>query len=271
MAEVHPIGKTPSPEAPAEAKPAKRSRPNKPIPTERIKLERQFDLLRAFAGVFGASGRAVSNKEVADIVQMSETTTSLANSFFTETGLLSKAAGGWIPSEEVVAYHRTYEWDRDNAARELQSIFARSWFWEILQPKLSFRAMEETDAINALGATSAASTEYKPNLKLIIDFLAAVGLIERDGSMLKLVRQQPAGSPEKAAREEATPERVAKSTSTVTTAFAQHPGGAVQFHINIDVSMTEIAGWSPDRIAAFFSGMAKVLAAKSGLEKDVAG
>ena len=278
MADVRPIGKAPSPttdatdaDKSAAAPAAKRSRPNKTIPTERIKLERQLDLLRAFAGVYSASGKAVSNKEVADIVQMSETTTSLANSFFTETGLLGKGVGGWTPADEVVAYHRTYEWDKENAARELQPILAKCWFWETLQPKLSFRAMEEKDAINALGAAAAASSEYRPNLKVIIDYLVSAGMIEREGTALKLVRQQGGGATEQNARAENSPpqERAAKGTSTITTGFVQRPGGAVQFNINIDVSMTELSGWTPDRISAFFNGMAKVLAAKSGLEQDV--
>jgi hypothetical protein len=248
--------------------PAKRSRPNKTIPTERIKLERQFDLLRAFAGVYSATGKPVSNKEVADIVQMSDTTTSLANGFFTETGLLSKAAGGWVPADEVVAYHRSYEWDRDAAARELQPVLARCWFWEVLQPKLGFRPMDEKDAINALGAAAAASADYRPNLKLIIDYLVSTGMIERDGAMLKIIRTDKP-------REETPPsqppqERVRQNTSTVNTGFNQHPGGGVQFHVNINVSMEELGSWKPERIAAFFAGMAKVLAAKSGLEQEVA-
>jgi phage anti-repressor protein len=194
----------------------------------------------------------------------------LANSFFTDTGLLVRAPGGWIPADEVIAYHRTYEWDKENAARELQPILAKNWFWETLQPKLGFRAMEENDAVNALGAASAASSEYRQNFKLIIDYLVTVGMIERDGTTLKLARQN-ASAAEKVKREEtqSPDERAAKATSTVTTGFVQRPGGAVQFHINIDVSMTEFAGWTPERISAFFNGMAKVLAAKSGLEQEV--
>lgn len=275
MADVRPISKTPSPETPAtESKSGvpqpKRSRPNKTIPTERMKLERQFDLLRAYAGVYSASQKPVGNKEVADIVQMSDTTTSLANGFFTDTGLLIKAPGGSVPADEVIAYHRTYEWDKENAARELQPVLAKCWFWEVLQPKLGFRPLDEKEAVNALGAASAASSEYRPNLKLILDYLVTVGMIERDGTMLKLVRGAGGEKPAREEQQGAQQERAARNTGSVTTGFEQRPGGAVQFSINIDVSMTEIAGWAPERISAFFTGMAKVLAAKSGLERDVA-
>jgi hypothetical protein len=34
-----------------------------------------------------------------------------------------------------------------------------------------------------------------------------------------------------------------------------------------DTHLAEMAGWSPDRIAAFFAGLAQVLAAKKGTEE----
>jgi hypothetical protein len=43
--------------------------------------------------------------------------------------------------------------------------------------------------------------------------------------------------------------------------------GAVQFHVAIRVSMQEMSGWTPDRITAFFAGLAQVLAAKKGTEE----
>ena len=46
------------------------------------------------------------------------------------------------------------------------------------------------------------------------------------------------------------------------------PEGAVSFQVGIQVDMQELRGWEADRIAAFFSGIAQVLAAKGGLERD---
>jgi hypothetical protein len=44
----------------------------------------------------------------------------------------------------------------------------------------------------------------------------------------------------------------------------------VQFHVSVKVDMAEFAGWSADRITAFFGGIAQVLAAKGTLEKNEA-
>ena len=43
-------------------------------------------------------------------------------------------------------------------------------------------------------------------------------------------------------------------------------GGGVQFDFSIRVGMAEIAGWSAERIAAFFAGLAQVIAARGKAE-----
>jgi hypothetical protein len=43
--------------------------------------------------------------------------------------------------------------------------------------------------------------------------------------------------------------------------------GAVAFQVSISVDMEEMSRWEPDRIAAFFSGLARVISAKKGLTK----
>lgn len=40
--------------------------------------------------------------------------------------------------------------------------------------------------------------------------------------------------------------------------------GGITYDVSINVSMAEMQAWSPDRIASFFSGLARVLAAKNG-------
>ena len=47
----------------------------------------------------------------------------------------------------------------------------------------------------------------------------------------------------------------------VSKAFKLPTDGIVQFHVSVKVNMAEFAGWEPSKIQAFFSGIAKVLAA----------
>ena len=43
--------------------------------------------------------------------------------------------------------------------------------------------------------------------------------------------------------------------------------GAMRFNVSFTVDMAEMANWRADRIAAFFAGIAQVLAAKAEVEK----
>lgn len=250
-----------------DAAPAKKVRPTKVIPTERLTVKKQLDILRAFAAASGPSGKPVTNKEVADILKMADTSVSLANYFFTETGLLSKGASGFVPSADVMNYSRAYEWNPQTAAHKLAPLFSKTWFADSLTPKLSFRPMEEDEAINDLADVSAAAPEYRQNLKMLIEFLDSVGIVQREGTMVKLARTSSTEAPTQAQESAQERETQAPTRSTITTAFSQPTEGVVQFHVSVKVEMAEFANWKPDRIAAFFAGIAQVLAAKAAVEQ----
>jgi hypothetical protein len=271
VSKSHP--KKPSRKPIANGKPVpngKRARPTKVIPTERLTVKRQLDILRAFTAASGPSGKPVGNKEVAGILKIADTTVSLANNFFIETGLLVKGANGFVPAPEVVSYSRAYEWNPANAALKLAPLFAKAWFAEALTPKLSFRPMEEAEVIDTLAEVSAAAPDYRANLKLLIEFMEATGLTQREGSMIKLARSTSDGTspaPEQITSSERELGPVA-TRSTVATTFTQPTEGVVQFHVSVKVEMAEFANWKPDRISAFFAGIAQVLAAKAAIEQQ---
>jgi hypothetical protein len=66
---------------------------------------------------------------------------------------------------------------------------------------------------------------------------------------------------------EPAPDPPARQGARVTTAFSQMAQGAMRFNVSFDVDMSEMASWRADRIAAFFNGLAQVLAAKAEVEK----
>ena len=57
-----------------------------------------------------------------------------------------------------------------------------------------------------------------------------------------------------------------KPGKNVQTALQSTDGG-VTFNVNVQVDMAEFATWRPERISAFFRGIAEVLAAKADVEK----
>jgi len=244
----------------------KRTRPTKTLPTDRITFTKQIEILRAYGTLSGAAGRSVvANREVAEAMNMQPSTVSLANPFFVSVGLLQKAEDGSIPSSHVIEMIRAKDWTPETATHKLAPPLRDSWFGTVLMPKLSFAPMSEDAALAKLAEACTATPEYKPQLRMLIDYLIVAGLVERDGEQLKAAKADGA-VPKGEATAPATkpPER---DRAQVATGFTQSPEGAVNFHISIRVEMAEFAGWHPDRIAAFFTGIAKVLAAKADVEQ----
>lgn len=87
--------------------------------------------------------------------------------------------------------------------------------------------------------------------------------MERDGNHLTWKQQKATPKMETPAAAE-PPAR--KPQETTTPPISAPPGGrgGVQFSVNVNVSMDEVARWSPERISAFFGGLAQVLAAQKG-------
>ncbi|MEN3334958.1 MAG: hypothetical protein V7641_4323 [Blastocatellia bacterium] len=248
-----------------------RPKPQKPLPTPRIAFTKQLDILRGYAHASGTEAKPVKQNELAAIVNMHPNTITMANGFFAEIGLIQKGGGGYLPAAEVINYANAYDWNTEKAGHQLAPIIGTSWFAKHLMPKLSMRSMEEDQAITDLANAALAGTEYRPHLRMLLDFLEASGLIQRDnGRITKASTSLVTPPPTERPHAQATPEprETQSGKSTVTTSFSQPTEGVVRFNVSVRVDMAEFAGWKPDRIAAFFQGIAQVLAAKGSIEKD---
>jgi len=256
-----------------------RAKPVKVVPTERLNIAKQLDIVRAYAAA-SISGKPVTNADVGAIVNLKPETVALGNTFFVDIGFLTKAesGNGFLPSAEVIAFQRAHEWNPETAAHKLAPKIGASWFAIALMPRLAFRALEDDEALEVLADTAAAGPDYKPNLKLCIEYLVATGLMQRDGTMLKAVKSTAAAFPSSNGGDqqpkppqprEPTTMMPTPPTAVVSTSFEAQPihGGIVRFHVNVDVDMSEFKDWQPDRILAFFNGIAQVLAAKADVER----
>ncbi|MEX2156342.1 MAG: hypothetical protein WD773_05830 [Gemmatimonadales bacterium] len=267
--------------SPQVAKPESgaKARPIKTLPTDRIKFDKQLDLLRAYAAISGPTLKSVSNKDVAGVVEMVASTVSISNKFFSEMGfLLAASDGGYTPASDVVSYVRAYEWKPETAAYKLAPTILRTWFAERLVPKLRYRQMDEAEAITDLAEEAAASQVYQNQLKILLDYLTASGIIVRENGRVNLGPQAnavasgngtaatTAGVPDAPRPETAAPPK--GKGAAVSTVFNAPTEGVVEFHVSVRVDMSEFKGWQGDRIAAFFGGIAQVLAAKGKIEED---
>lgn len=252
----------------------KTGRPTRILPSDRIAITKQYDLLRVIGGASGMAKKAVKLEEVEAIIKLKASTVALAIPFFTDSGLLVRQDKGFLPSDAVVAFTRAHSWNPDSATQKLAPVIQETWFAKALLPKLSFRAISVDEAITDLADACAASPDYRGQLSLLLDYLVAAGLVVREGDQL---RAGSAPIPERNvapldSEEEAdTMPTPPPTRSSVTTAFSQPTEGTIQFHVSVRVDMSEFSGWPADRISAFFGGIAQVLAAKGNLEKTTTG
>jgi hypothetical protein len=250
-----------------QSKPEK-FKPTKVLPTDRIAYPKQLDLLKAYASKFSNTQRAVTNAEVAEIIQMNISTVSLANPFFSNVGLLTKLEGGYQPSNEVMAYFRADQWDKDSSAKKLAPVLREQWFSQAILPTLALRSMTEQETLRLLSDACNAGPNYKPQLKVLLSYLESAGIIAREGDQVAIVKNLSVSIGESMRQSDsANAPSPSPSKPTIQTEFTQSPQGGVDFNVSIHVDMKEFAGWQPDRISKFFSGIAEVLAAKAGVEK----
>jgi hypothetical protein len=252
-------------------------KPSKVLPTERVRFEKQLDLLRAYAAVSGQANKVVNVEQVANVAKLNGSTVSLCNGFFVDVHFLDRSpSGGFIPSPEVMSFQRAHAWSPDTAATKLAPLLADTWFYQRLQPKLAMGPLDRTEAVHDLADAANAHKKYESQLYMLLDYLEAAGLIRRDGDTLRAavgLLAHDTASPLSPSPSTSSPQNrdirssdSAASSESATVATAPTPG--IHFNIDVSVDMAEIASWGPDRITAFFEGVAKVLAAKSGGERN---
>jgi hypothetical protein len=247
------------------------SKPNKYLPTDRITFPRQLDLLRGWAAASGPTAKVVSNNDVGPIVKMTGSTVSINNAFLGQNGFLAKADGGYIPTPDVFSFLRAYEWSPDTAATKLAPIVSRTWFAEELLPKLTFGPLTTAEAIQHLADVCNAGPDYRGQLRFLLEYMNASGLIEWDGNQVRkgssTVTTSTAPNTDIVQTPSNPPPLASEPSKRTGPTFFGTTEGAVNFNVSVRVDMGEFANWKPERIAAFFNGMAQVLAAKADVEK----
>ena len=165
----------------------KKSKPTQTLPSDRVTVEKQLEVLRGFVAASDAEGRPVTNDEAGKVVGMAGATTVVTNPFFTDTGLLIRMDGGAFSVGQAARdYQAAYQWDMVKAGRKLAPAFADKWFSKVLIPRLKMRAFPRGEAVGFLAEAAKAGPEYRPRLEMIIDFLNAAGIVSADAGEVRL-------------------------------------------------------------------------------------
>lgn len=247
-----------------------RVRPSQVLPTARISFAKQIDLLRAWAAAGGHDADSVTAASVARIAKMHPGTVMLANPFFSRVGFLIRSGQGFIPSSDVLSFSQAYQWNPDTAALKLAPALRKSWFTNALLPKLGYSSLSENQSIEILAQEAGAGKEYRPQLRMILEFLAVAGLIKREGNAIFPIKEIHGEQSPPHERASVSPtafhQEGTQQQASSETVGKEKADGEINFNITVRVAMNELANWKPERITAFFSGLAQVMSAKSQME-----
>lgn len=166
--------------------PVKRKVLTEVIPTNRLTLPKQIEIIRAYGAAYEAGGGAVGIEDVTKFVGMAPATVSQTNAFLQDTGIVRKDGRRFVPAAEVQAMHRLYEVSRDKALTKLGPLMEKSWFGRLVVPKLKFRAMPEEDVVHELFEAATAEAQHLPQIRMLVDYLVISGVVERENGVLKV-------------------------------------------------------------------------------------
>jgi len=256
--------------------PPRRNPLKKTLPTDRLSVSKQLDILRAYGACYEATSSPVTNNDIASIVELAPGTVALSNAFLVDVGLLERGDTGFTPAAEVAAFCHAYGWDEEKAPQKLGPLLMKTWFAQALLPRLKFRNLKTDEALQILAEASGADKDYTVQLRMLVEFLAITGNVINENGEIRIIREVVDGDSKMSppvARPSPTAEQV---TGIVYKNIQEMPAtqslaasvGAINFELKVNVNMAELSGWSADRITAFFNGVAQVLAAKADAEKE---
>lgn len=248
-----------------------RTKPAKFLATDRIQFpKRQFDTLRAFVIAASKSEQPASLSEVAPLANLSVNTLSVITTFFVNANLITKSEGNkFAPTSESIEYERSYNWNPETAAHALMPALENTWFAKTILSHLKVRGtMTMQEASELLASEAVASPEYKPQIRITIDWLVMTGVLDRDGEVLKMARRghfkpaphsaAPPPKPEADKHVEHVPPAPRQQQTT-------DEAGRISLNVAISIDVRELSTMTPERITAFFHGLAEVVSAKGSL------
>jgi hypothetical protein len=175
--------------AQTEKRKAGRASPlKKPLPTDRITVPKQFEIVRAFAAVSGSERRPATNKQAADLVGITPETLSLGNPFLVEIGYLEKSETAIVPSTEALAFKTATEIGEDHPEHRLAPLVRKAWFFEAIRARLEFQSVAESAIVADLAIFVNAERSDLPRIRQLLDYLSITGVVTRENGALTLVR-----------------------------------------------------------------------------------
>jgi hypothetical protein len=253
---------------PTNTRSTAKARPERPIPTDRLRFDNQLEVLKAVASLSGNNRRGVGAETMSASIGLKGGTGGLNSRFFRSVNWFDAVGRGeYTASPGLLAFQQHINVDPEGlveATAGMRSEIRRSWVWEVVGPMLeSGNPVREKAVLLAL-AQAAGATNHTTQLETIIEWLVWVGVIVRDGEQIRLAGPVPA-IPDEVAEDEGdvtglgdlepeqdmvdAAEEITDPTPPVATAVAEPVDKAIiSFSVNVRLTADDIKTLGDDEM-----------------------
>ena len=274
-----------------------RPRPNKPLPSDRMKFDTAQLALKAIVLDSNNGTKSVGAQEMSKRLALSAATAGLNNAFFTEAGfIVREGKGRWKPTAIATEFARTHSFDAARAGQSLTESLRRSWYFREVRQQLAMGPTTVSQMIEVLAHAAGATADHRPQLRLVLDWLEYARLIDTKSGTVTLTgaadQQTPSAdlsdpadpasqrptteSPQRGAVDtidevgkpelaESRPE-VARTADEARRPPERRGVPVLAFSFDFSLSAADLAVLSPDQIRAVYEAVGRVAAIKAGIE-----
>ena len=251
---------------------SERIKPQFKLPTDRLSMEKQKAVLKAF--VVGGQGgtQPVSNSKLSTLTRIAEVTVPLNNAFFESVGLITRAGRGlYMATEPTREYVRASSFKEDAAGRTLADTFADTWFFAAVRDRLNMAPATKSEMIEVLAQVASTDSSYGPQIAFLLDWLEYAELIRFDGEQVILNAEKkyavlisPKDEPKSAI---VTPEPAVAEGKKPTTVALDSPSAVLAISFELALTNDDLEKLMAEQIHALFTGVGQIASIKAALSK----
>jgi len=170
----------------------KRTKRKFSLPEAHLKFEKEIEILKALVEFSKKGEQAVSYKEIVGLGSNTNISSELA--FFADAGMAKREKGSkYLPTNEVIEFVNSFNWDEKDAKRKLRDILSKSWFGEITIKILKVLGEKHlNDLIKELGKTAEADPDKDVKaIKRLVKWLEYAEIIEIDENEIVHLKEVP--------------------------------------------------------------------------------
>jgi len=156
----------------------------KELPFEKVGIEKQIEMLKAFAALREKKERS-TYKDVGPTIDLHPTLVSSCIRFWKSIGLLEVQDGGYRASNALLEFAKKSEWGaEDEAWSIMRGHLKESWFVEHLAVAFRIKkSLTEDELVNSLGSASGVTkrdAKIMKSLRILVELLVLSRIVMKD-------------------------------------------------------------------------------------------